>query len=472
MIHRASHDPYLVVLSVAIAIFGSYTALDLFRRVRATDGRARTGWLAAAATAMGLSIWSMHFVAMLAFDAGCARRLRSGPDRAVAAGRRRRDRRRPSPPSPAPTRTGRTSLAAGLFMGLGIAGMHYLGMAAMRLPVRLAYDAPLVALSLLVAVGTSTAALVLALREPKPALQVAGAVVAGLAIAGMHYVAMLALTLVPAAGGAAPTPGMRAPALAFNVAAATFFLLFLALVAATFDRRLAALALDKAEVLRRARDELDRRVVERTRDLADANDQLATEVAERRRAEAELRRARDELELRVEERTRALASANTRLEAEVAERRRAEAELREALDRLARHMDNTPLGVIELALEPGRAGAGPRASLVRPGGGDLRLADRGGPRPEPGRARPLPRGRCRQGRPDPARPDRRRPAPRHQPTLRCHNRGPRRPPLLLLRLDRARGRRRARHGAAAGRGRDRAAGDAARTSTASPITTR
>jgi diguanylate cyclase (GGDEF)-like protein/PAS domain S-box-containing protein len=238
-------------------------------------------------------------------------------------------------------------------MGLGIAGMHYIGMAAMRLPAHLDYDAPLVALSLLIAIGASTAALVLALREPKPALQVAGAVMAGLAIAGMHYVAMLALTLTPNGRGTSFMPARHAPALAFDVAAATFFLLFLALIAAGYDRRLVVLALDKAEVLRRARDELEVRVEERTRDLAEANAQLATEIAERRRAEAELRQAHDGLERRVEERTRALASANTHLEAEVAERRRAEADLRAALDRLARHMDNTPLGVIELALEPG-----------------------------------------------------------------------------------------------------------------------
>jgi diguanylate cyclase len=352
MTHHASHDPYLVILSVTIAIFGAYTALDLFRRVHVTDGRARTAWLATAAVAMGLSIWSMHFVAVLAFDAGVPVSYHLGLIAlsllvAVAVtGAAFATVVRPDPDRV-------QVLAAGLFMGLGIAGMHYLGMAAMQLPARLTYDALLVALSLLIAAGASTAALVLVLREQTPVSQVAGAVAAGLAIAGMHYVAMLALTLVPAAGGAAPGPEIDAPGLAFNVAAATFSLLVLALTAAGFDRRLAALALDKAAVLRQARDELELRVEERTRDLADANAHLATEVIERRRAEAELRRARDELELRVEERTRALASANTRLEAEVAERRRAEVDLRSALDRLARHMDNTPLGVVEVALGPG-----------------------------------------------------------------------------------------------------------------------
>ena len=65
MIAYASHDLHLVTLSVALAILGSHTALDLFRRVRANAGRPRRRWLAAAAVAMGLSIWSMHFLSLI-----------------------------------------------------------------------------------------------------------------------------------------------------------------------------------------------------------------------------------------------------------------------------------------------------------------------------------------------------------------------------------------------------------------------
>jgi diguanylate cyclase (GGDEF)-like protein/PAS domain S-box-containing protein len=266
MIHHASHDTSLVILSVAIAILGSYTALDLFRRVCVNAGRARTLWLATAAIAMGLSIWSMHFVAMLAFDVG----LPVAYDPAltvlsllvaigvtgvafVAVAR------------PRPRRA--HVLAAGLFMGLGISGMHYLGMAAMRLPASLDHDPLLVALSLLIAVGASTAALVLALREPSVGWQAAGAVAAGLAIAGMHYVAMAAAIFTPTGGGPVDAPGLHAPALALDLAAATFALLGLALVAAGVDRRFAQRALDKAV-------ELERRVQERTRDLAEANARL------------------------------------------------------------------------------------------------------------------------------------------------------------------------------------------------------
>lgn len=288
MIRHVAHDAHLVALSVAIAIFGSYTALDLFRRVRVNGGRARAGWLATAATAMGLSIWSMHFVAMLAFDVGLpvaydvGRTLLSllvaigvtGGAFATVAGTR-------------PTRT--RLVAAGLFMGLGIAGMHYLGMAAMRLSASVSYNAGLVLASLLVAIGASTAALALASREQSLASQAAGAAASGLAIAGMHYVAMAAVTMAPADRGPAAPPGLHGPTLAFTIALATFAILCLALVAAAFDRRYARLAIEKAEALRRAHEELDLRVQERTRELAEANARLEAESGERRRAEAAAR---------------------------------------------------------------------------------------------------------------------------------------------------------------------------------------
>jgi NO-binding membrane sensor protein with MHYT domain len=63
----SSYDPTLVVMSVVIASLASYTALDLAGRVTAARGRRRIAWLASGSAAMGLGIWSMHFVGMLAF---------------------------------------------------------------------------------------------------------------------------------------------------------------------------------------------------------------------------------------------------------------------------------------------------------------------------------------------------------------------------------------------------------------------
>jgi NO-binding membrane sensor protein with MHYT domain len=61
------HNPILVAISVLIAIFAGYTALDLASSVAAARGKARVAWLAGGSLAMGTGIWSMHFVAMLAF---------------------------------------------------------------------------------------------------------------------------------------------------------------------------------------------------------------------------------------------------------------------------------------------------------------------------------------------------------------------------------------------------------------------
>ena len=67
MVVTGTHDPFLVALSILVAAFASYTALDLGGRVAAAGGLARRVWLAAAAITMGGGIWSMHFIAMLAF---------------------------------------------------------------------------------------------------------------------------------------------------------------------------------------------------------------------------------------------------------------------------------------------------------------------------------------------------------------------------------------------------------------------
>jgi len=67
--HHTHHSAYML-LSLTVAMLGSWTALDLFRRVRTQVGRAQRIWLTTAAVAMGSSIWSMHFIAMLGFDPG------------------------------------------------------------------------------------------------------------------------------------------------------------------------------------------------------------------------------------------------------------------------------------------------------------------------------------------------------------------------------------------------------------------
>ena len=243
---HAHHHSLFVVLSVVIAVLGSWTALDLNLRVRAHVGRALTLWLAATALAMGLSIWSMHFVAMLGFDAGFPVRydiVLTVVSLILAVG------------STALAfvavhveRPGRIRVAlAALFMGGGICLMHYVGMAAIR-AAYISYDGRLVALSFVIAVAASWAALVTALSDQKLLQRALAALVLGFAICAMHYTAMAASSLAPIAN-ASPHTAIDRLTLAFGIASSTMLLLFLALTSATFDRRFEAQALREARLV-------------------------------------------------------------------------------------------------------------------------------------------------------------------------------------------------------------------------------
>src|SRR5438128_7155779 len=134
-----SYDYRLVALSVLIAIFAAYTALDLAGRTTAARGRARPAWLAGGATAMGIGIWSMHYIGMLAFSlpvpvlydwpAVLLSLLAAVFASAVALFVVSRK-----------TMGWPQALAGSAIMGGGIATMHYTGMAAMRLPAMCSYD--------------------------------------------------------------------------------------------------------------------------------------------------------------------------------------------------------------------------------------------------------------------------------------------------------------------------------------------
>jgi NO-binding membrane sensor protein with MHYT domain len=196
MVVTGTHDPYLVALSILVACLASYTALDLSAHVGPARGFARRVWLVAAAVTMGGGIWSMHFVAMLAFimptpmsyDIGLTILSLVVAIFVTGGGLYVISRQSASPL--------RLALS-GIFMGLGIAGMHYTGMAAMRGHAELSYDPLFVALSLVIAIGASTVALWLAFRTTDLGQKLVAAVVMGLAISGMHYTAMRELPFLP-----------------------------------------------------------------------------------------------------------------------------------------------------------------------------------------------------------------------------------------------------------------------------------
>ncbi|MDO0788261.1 EAL domain-containing protein [Xanthomonas campestris pv. campestris] len=232
----------LVLLSLAVAVLASYTALHLAARMTASRGGIAAAWLVGGAIAMGFGIWSMHFVGMLAFQLP----IPLGYDLALTAYSMlvailasalalwltsRAD---------LPWR--RLSLGA-LLMGLGIALMHYMGMAAMRMDPEITYDPLLFAVSVAIAIGASAAALWIAfqLRHDgrRYSLRVVAAMIMGVAIVGMHYTGMAAAQFAPGSICGAAGIGAQLPLswLASVVAAVTLGLLGLALVISVLSRR-------------------------------------------------------------------------------------------------------------------------------------------------------------------------------------------------------------------------------------------
>ena len=267
MVVTGTYNPYLVVLSILIACFASYTALDLAGHLGAARGLARRAWLAAAAITMGGGIWSMHFVAMLAFvmpipmsyDIGVTALSLVVAIFVTGVGFDVISRQGASP---------LRLVLSGIFMGLGIAAMHYTGMAAMRGHTGLSYDRLFVALSLVIAVVASTAALWLAFRTSDLGQKLVGAAVMGVAIAGMHYMGMRAATFT--AHEAQASASLDQTSLALAIAAITFIILAGASVTSAFERKRAE------EALRQAQADLAR--VNRVNTLAELTASLAHEV--------------------------------------------------------------------------------------------------------------------------------------------------------------------------------------------------
>ena len=267
---HCDHSVLLVGLSYVVSVLGAYCALQWAALVPHRAGWAKAARVGAAALAMGGgAIWSMHFIAMnacrlpfsVAYD---------GPltvaSLAVAVG---------------VTGAGlylvainplhRTRLAAGgLITGSGIAAMHYTGMAAMRVPADLVFAPALVTASVVVAIVAATAALRMAVSSLTGLRRLLSAVVMGVAVCGMHYTAMAAVTFVPsgAATSALPTQ-VNAGEIGLWVFGATLIVLGLLATASYVDAREWVAA-------------------QRTADLTAINEALTREIEERKRAEAAL----------------------------------------------------------------------------------------------------------------------------------------------------------------------------------------
>ena len=255
----STYNPWLVCLSVVVAIAVSYTALQLAGRVADEEG-SRRPWLIGGAMAMGIGIWSMHFIGMLAFSVPIPLQynvpitvaslliaiLTSAFALAVASH----------------TNLGLRRLTLGaVFMGAGICTMHYTGMAAIQVMPAIHYDPALVAASALIAVSASFVALWLFFqlrhgRSWKMILVRGGAaIVMGIAISGMHYTGMAASMLAPDAyctGGRTFDNAW----LAVIVALVSLTVLAIMLLASIFDAHLKSSARRSAQRLERLNSEL------------------------------------------------------------------------------------------------------------------------------------------------------------------------------------------------------------------------
>jgi len=227
----------LVAFSVFIAIFAAYTTLRVAFRLAWASQATRLYWIAGGACSMGIGIWTMHFVGMLALHLPvpvaydplltAVSLLPALLASAIALSMLGR-----------PQASVVSRFMASVLMGLGVVAMHYSGMAAMKMAPPIVYDRTLLVLSLLIAVGASWVALSLFSRErrgasPSLGRRFASAVLMGLAIAGMHYTGMAAAEFAPdstcsvaASGWGGDTIGVFVSLVAVLVLAASLALTF------------------------------------------------------------------------------------------------------------------------------------------------------------------------------------------------------------------------------------------------------
>jgi len=239
------YDYRLVALSVVIAICAAYAALDLAARTTAASGRFRIAWLAGGAIAMGMGIWSMHYVGMLAFtlpvpvlyDWPTVLLSLMAAVFASAVALFVVSRKKMGWPR---------ALVGSAVMGGGIATMHYTGMAAMRLPAMCSYDPLLLTLSVVFAIAISLIAIWLTfrLREEKRGSLLwksGSAMVMGAAIPIMHYTGMAAARFMPVASAPDISHAVSTSTLGFSgVTSVTLLVLAVAVMTSAVERRFSA----------------------------------------------------------------------------------------------------------------------------------------------------------------------------------------------------------------------------------------
>ena len=240
----ATFDYWLVLISLGIAVIASFVALELASRIAAYKGqKAAWYWLAGGAISMGTGIWSMHFIGMLAYrlpiplsyDVGIT--LLSLAIAILAAGFALYWASRAA-------MNGRRLPGGALLMGLGIASMHYVGMAAMRMEPPIRYEPWLFSFSLLIAVAASAVALWRISRMRLDTIvsaswrKTSSAMIMGSAFYAMHYAAMAAADIAPDSVSMASPQNINAVWLASALGAFTLLFLVATILLSAFDAHL------------------------------------------------------------------------------------------------------------------------------------------------------------------------------------------------------------------------------------------
>jgi NO-binding membrane sensor protein with MHYT domain len=191
------------VLGFLMSCLGAFIGLRCLTRARAYTGRIRALWLSLAAIAIGATgVWAMHFIAMLGFTIP-GETIRYNVTLTIVSmlvavvvvaiglfivGFSRSQ-------GLAPLLTG------GVIVGLGVASMHYLGMEAMEIPDMMSYNIPLVLLSVLIAIAAGTAALYAGLKVRGVGATLGASLLMGVAVSGMHYTGMAAMKVTASSAG-------------------------------------------------------------------------------------------------------------------------------------------------------------------------------------------------------------------------------------------------------------------------------
>jgi NO-binding membrane sensor protein with MHYT domain/CheY-like chemotaxis protein len=257
---QPTYSPLLVFISILVASLASYTALDLASRISASRGGAARAWLVGGAISMGTGIWSMHFIGMLAVRLPITLGYEWGQTIASLAIAICSSFFALFIVNSAVLTWSRLAVS-GTIMGLGIAAMHYVGMAALHMAPPIRWDFAVVVASVAIAIGASTAALWAAYQLRGESRwgrygRVGSALIMGLAIYGMHYTGMAAANFLP--GSICLSSALvDTPLLAGSVTAFTLFMLCTTLLLSLIDARMTARTaeLTSAQEANRAKDQ-------------------------------------------------------------------------------------------------------------------------------------------------------------------------------------------------------------------------